>query len=118
MDTPSSEVNPLDSLAEEFVERHQRGEKPTVDEYTAKHPQLAAEMRDLFPALVMGYQALQQPEDAYAERYLAEDWLTRTNKDRPPSEANMPPPGFPLADWVEYQVLRREAERVFGACKP
>src|SRR6266849_3568859 len=53
MDTPSSEVNPLDRLAEEFVARHRRGEQPSVAEYTAKHPELAEEIRDLFPALVM-----------------------------------------------------------------
>jgi len=53
MDTPSSEVNPLDSLAEEFVARHRRGERPTLSEYTAKYPALADEIRDLFPALVV-----------------------------------------------------------------
>jgi serine/threonine protein kinase/Tfp pilus assembly protein PilF len=53
MDAPSSEVNPLDRLAEDFVARHRRGEKPSLDEYTAKHPELAEEIRDLFPALVL-----------------------------------------------------------------
>jgi hypothetical protein len=52
-DSASSEVNPLDRLAEEFVERHRRGERPSVTEYADKHPELAAEIRDLFPALVM-----------------------------------------------------------------
>jgi serine/threonine protein kinase/Flp pilus assembly protein TadD len=52
-DSASSEINPLDRLAEEFVERHRRGEQPSVAEYTSKHPELAKEIRDLFPALVM-----------------------------------------------------------------
>src|SRR5262245_19423335 len=49
----SSDVNPLDALAEEFLERYRRGERPALTEYTEKHPKLADEIRDLFPALVM-----------------------------------------------------------------
>src|SRR5215467_8837241 len=42
----------LERLAEEFVERHRRGEHPALSEYADRHPDLAAEIRDLFPALV------------------------------------------------------------------
>jgi serine/threonine protein kinase/WD40 repeat protein len=42
----------LERLAEEFVERHRRGEHPALSEYADHHPDLAAEIRDLFPALV------------------------------------------------------------------
>jgi serine/threonine protein kinase len=42
----------LERLAEEFVERHRRGERPPLSEYADRHPDLAAEIRDLFPALV------------------------------------------------------------------
>jgi WD40 repeat protein/serine/threonine protein kinase/tetratricopeptide (TPR) repeat protein len=42
----------LEQLAEEFVERHRRGERPTLSEYAGRHPHLAAEIHDLFPALV------------------------------------------------------------------
>jgi serine/threonine protein kinase/WD40 repeat protein len=42
----------LERLAEEFVERHRRGEHPPLSEYTERHPNLAADIRDLFPALV------------------------------------------------------------------
>ena len=42
----------LERLAEELVERHRRGEHPALSEYTDRHPDLAAEIRDLFPALV------------------------------------------------------------------
>jgi hypothetical protein len=41
----------LERLAEEFVERQRRGERPALAEYTDRHPELAAEIRDLFPAL-------------------------------------------------------------------
>jgi serine/threonine protein kinase/WD40 repeat protein len=50
---PSAERNPFEVLAEEFVERQRRGENPSLTEYTEKHPELAEEIRDLFPALVM-----------------------------------------------------------------
>src|SRR5690348_12539663 len=42
----------LERLAEEFVERHRRGERPALSEYVNRYPDLAAEVRALFPALV------------------------------------------------------------------
>jgi serine/threonine-protein kinase len=53
MDCPPSEPDRLDDLAEEFMDRFRRGERPSVTEYTKKHPDLADEIRELFPALVM-----------------------------------------------------------------
>ena len=50
---PSIERNPVEMLAEEFVERQRRGERPSLTEYTGRYPELAEEIRDLFPALVM-----------------------------------------------------------------
>jgi serine/threonine protein kinase/tetratricopeptide (TPR) repeat protein len=40
-------------LAEEFLERHRRGERPPVEEYARAHPELAGEIRRLFPALLV-----------------------------------------------------------------
>jgi serine/threonine protein kinase len=45
--------NPVELLAEKFVARKRRGEKPSLSEYTEKYPALAADIRELFPALVM-----------------------------------------------------------------
>jgi hypothetical protein len=42
----------LEQLAEDFVERRRRGERPALTEYTDRHPDLADAIRDLFPALV------------------------------------------------------------------
>ncbi|MHB1422678.1 MAG: protein kinase domain-containing protein [Gemmataceae bacterium] len=42
----------LERLAEEFVERHRRGERPALSEYVNRYPDFAAEFRELFPALV------------------------------------------------------------------
>jgi len=50
---PTSDLNPLDQLAEEFVERYRLGERPPLSEYVGRHPELASEIRDLFPGLVL-----------------------------------------------------------------
>ncbi len=39
-------------LADEFADRHRRGERPPLCEYTDKYPELADQIRELFPALV------------------------------------------------------------------
>ena len=39
-------------LADEFIERKQRGETPSIEEYCLAHPQFASEIRDLFPTLL------------------------------------------------------------------
>jgi serine/threonine protein kinase/WD40 repeat protein/tetratricopeptide (TPR) repeat protein len=48
-----AERNPIDELAEEFAERYRRGERPALTDYTRKYPELAEEIREVFPALVM-----------------------------------------------------------------
>ena len=48
---PQPDTNPLEALAAEFVERHRRGEAPSVEEYAAGHPELAAQIRELFPTI-------------------------------------------------------------------
>src|SRR5947208_8308088 len=52
MTTSSSGREPLEKLAEEFAERYRRGERPALSEYTARYPELADQIRELFPALV------------------------------------------------------------------
>lgn len=47
-----SERDPLEQLADDFAQRYRRGERPTLTEYVQKYPELAQEIRDLFPALV------------------------------------------------------------------
>jgi WD40 repeat protein len=41
------------ALADEFAARLRRGEHPAIDEYVAKHPELADRIRGAFPAIVM-----------------------------------------------------------------
>jgi eukaryotic-like serine/threonine-protein kinase len=40
-------------LAEEFLERYRKGERPQLKEYIDRHPELAAEIREVFPAMAM-----------------------------------------------------------------
>src|SRR5436190_17442296 len=47
----SSELNPVDALAEDFLARQRRGERPAIADYVARHPELADEIRAVFPAL-------------------------------------------------------------------
>ncbi|MFI5457674.1 MAG: protein kinase [Isosphaerales bacterium] len=51
--TSGADRNPIEMLAEEFVERQRRGELPSLSEYTRKYPELADAIADLFPALLV-----------------------------------------------------------------
>ena len=53
----------LERLAADFVERHRQGKHPPLSEYTDRYPDLAADIRDLFPALVQ-IEKLKPPADA------------------------------------------------------
>ncbi len=53
METDGPKRQTVEQLAEEFVERYRRGERPPLSEFTARDPEHADEIRDLFPALVM-----------------------------------------------------------------
>jgi serine/threonine protein kinase len=52
---PSSDTDddrePIEVLAAEFVERCRNGSSPSIDEYAREHPELADEIRDLFPTI-------------------------------------------------------------------
>ncbi|MCI0456517.1 MAG: protein kinase [Gemmataceae bacterium] len=52
MSNPTGSRDPFDKVAEAFLERYRHGERPSVTEYVEKHPELAEQIRDLFPALV------------------------------------------------------------------
>jgi WD40 repeat protein/serine/threonine protein kinase len=42
----------LSRLADEFAERYRRGERPVLQEYIDRHPELANDIREFFPAMV------------------------------------------------------------------
>jgi serine/threonine protein kinase/WD40 repeat protein len=53
MSDSDSSRDPVEELAEEFADRHRRGEQPSLSEYTARYPQHAEAIRKLFPALLL-----------------------------------------------------------------
>jgi serine/threonine protein kinase/predicted Zn-dependent protease len=54
-------------LAEEFLERYRQGQRPSLKEYIDRHPALADEIREVFPAMAM------MEKVALAEESLAGD---------------------------------------------
>ena len=61
--TSTDERQPLEILAEEYLERIRRGEPASVEEFARRHPELAAEIRELFPTLdAMELAATSEPD--------------------------------------------------------
>ncbi len=53
MTDTTSDRNPVDVLADEFAARIREGEAPSIDEYVARHPELADDIRATFPSIAM-----------------------------------------------------------------
>lgn len=51
MPDPQPQRDPVELLADEFIERLRRGEHPSISEYTARRPELADEIGELFPTI-------------------------------------------------------------------
>ena len=49
---PSFDRDPIEQLADSFIARFRAGERPSIEEYAAKYPDLADDIRELLPALV------------------------------------------------------------------
>src|SRR6516164_2356706 len=85
----SEQYNLLDRLAEDFAARFRRGERPALKEYTDRYPDLADEIRELFPAMV-------QVEKA---KEICQDW---DEAERADASASTPPP----AQVGDYRIVR------------
>jgi Protein kinase domain len=53
MSTSGSRSGIVLELAEEFLERYRKGQRPPLKEYIDRHPELAEEIREVFPAMAM-----------------------------------------------------------------
>jgi WD40 repeat protein/serine/threonine protein kinase len=53
MSDSTADRDPIEVLADSFLARFRRGERPSVEDYAAQHPELADAIRELLPALVM-----------------------------------------------------------------
>jgi WD40 repeat protein/serine/threonine protein kinase len=90
----SGEFDLLDELAEEFTERYRRGERPSLQEYQERHPELADQIGALFPALA----AVEQAE------------ADRAQPGGPTVETAVPP----LRQVGDYRILRQIGEGGMG----
>lgn len=52
-DKTSTDRDVIDQVADSFVSRFRAGERPSVDEYVARYPDLADELRAVLPTLVL-----------------------------------------------------------------
>jgi serine/threonine protein kinase/WD40 repeat protein len=95
MSADASTPDPLALLADDFVSRFRRGERPSISEYAAAHPDLAARINELFPTLVMMEQA---DESAGPSEPVGEPRQTDAR-----SAARTPTVGARLGD---YQIVR------------
>jgi serine/threonine protein kinase len=58
----------LAALADEFAERLRRGERPTPEDYARRHPEVAQEIAELFPAIALMERAEPGTEASLVER--------------------------------------------------
>ncbi len=77
-------------LAEEFLERYRQGQRPSLKEYIDRHPELADEIKEVFPAMAL------MENIALADESLAED------ATGPARQSGQAPPEH-LGD---YRILR------------
>jgi hypothetical protein len=54
---PLSVESLMAEVADEFTERLHRGERPDVEEYVRRFPQIAFFIRQMFPALLLMHQS-------------------------------------------------------------
>ncbi len=64
MSDPTVDRDPFELVAESFLARFRSGERPGIEEYAARYPELADQIRELLPALVMVEQDLSIERDS------------------------------------------------------
>jgi serine/threonine protein kinase len=90
MSTTESRSGLVLELAEEFLERYRKGQRPPLLEYVEKYPDLADEIREVFPAMAM------MEKIALADESLAGD----------PTGAAQPVKAPALELLGDYRILR------------
>ena len=76
----------LNHLADEFAERYRAGERPVLQAYIDRHPELADDIREFFPAMVEMEQVKEDREDV----------------TKPPTSG----PLSPLGRLGDYRIIR------------
>src|SRR3989442_11529765 len=93
MASEESRMDPVGQLAEEFVARYRRGERPALSEYTEQYPELAERIHQVFPMMVM-------MEEAGSADELSLD------ATRDPARATTDPDSKKLEHVGGFQILR------------
>ena len=102
--SPGSGRDPVEQLLESFLARWRRGERPSLEEYAARCPERADEIRELFPALVEMEQLKPAVEAATGA-------LERPSTRPRPAARPAPPHPERLGD---YRILRVIGEGGMG----
>ena len=113
-----SDGHPVEALAADFVARRRRGERPTVEEYVASHPQLADAIRELFPTIGVLEDVREQqesPSDACGLR--SRKKLTRLGDFRIVREIGRGGMGI-VYEAVQESLRRRVAVKVLATRSP
>ncbi len=53
MADPDTDRDQLEVLAADYMDRLRQGQRPSVEEYASRHPELAEEIRELFPTIAV-----------------------------------------------------------------
>ncbi|MFL5243867.1 MAG: protein kinase domain-containing protein [Gemmataceae bacterium] len=70
----SHDYDLIDQMADDFAARLRRGEKPSLQDYIDRHPQLANEIRELLPAMVQ----LEQAQEEFGDQAVAQATAVKT----------------------------------------
>ncbi len=81
----SRDYGRFDELAEEFAGRYRRGERPSLQEYVDRLPEMADEIREMFPAMVE---------------------VERADGDLRDDVVQQPPVALHLSQIGDYRILR------------
>jgi WD40 repeat protein/serine/threonine protein kinase len=84
----------LTRLADEFAQRYRRGERPSLAEYVERYPHLAADIREVFPALVEVEQVKEDHQEA--------------------AEQTAAPPAPALQQLGDFRILREVGQGGMG----
>ncbi len=110
--------HPLEALAADFIARRRQGEHPSAEEYAAQHPELAAEIRELFPTIGVLEEARQHQEPApAADDRRARPKLTRLGDFRIVREIGRGGMGI-VYEAVQESLRRRVAVKVLASRLP
>jgi serine/threonine protein kinase len=88
MRDPKTTTNLVDELAEEFARRLRSGEQPSVDEFAARHPELADEIRSVLTAVAIMEQLKPHRDEIHS------------------AAARQPSPSGPAVRVGEFRIVR------------